>query len=170
MSETMRKGGDWLLTETTAAGVFTPEKLSDEHRMIRQAADEFARGEVVPALAELEAKNWKLSHQLITRSGELGLLGTDTPEEYGGVGLDKAAAVVVGEAMGQCASFSTTFGAQTDSPSFLLCFGTEAQRQLYLLKIVSARGRRPYLSESGSGSDALGARAKATKAADGSWT
>jgi alkylation response protein AidB-like acyl-CoA dehydrogenase len=167
----LRKGGDWLISETQPADVFTPEKLSDEHRLIFQTADEFAKGEVVPALPELEKKNWALSKKLIARSGELGLLGTDTPEEYGGVGLDKAAAVVVGGAMGQCASFSTSFGAQTGLTIIpILCFGTEAQKQKYLPKILSGEWAGAYcLSESGSGSDALGARAKATKAADGSW-
>ena len=171
MSDAMRKGGDWLIAETVASEMFTPELLSDEHRLILQTADEFAKGEVVPALPELEKKNWALSKKLIARSGELGLLGTDTPEEYGGVGLDKAAAVVVGEAMGQCASFSTSFGAQTGLTIIpLLCFGTEAQKQKYLPKIVSGEWAGAYcLSESGSGSDALGARAKATKAEDGSW-
>lgn len=171
MGETMRKGGDWLIAETVASEMFTPELLSDEHRLIFQTADEFAKGEVVPAIPELEKKNWTLSKKLIGRSGELGLLGTDTPEEYGGVGLDKAAAVVVGEAMGQCASFSTSFGAQTGLTIIpLLCFGTEAQKQKYLPKIVSGEWAGAYcLSESGSGSDALGARARATKAEDGSW-
>ncbi|MEI6245017.1 MAG: acyl-CoA dehydrogenase family protein [Acidobacteriota bacterium] len=169
--QTLRKGGDWLISDTQPAEVFTPEQLSDEHRLIFQTADEFAKGEVVPALPELEKKNWALSKKLIARSGELGLLGTDTPEEYGGVGLDKAAAVVVGEAMGQCASFSTSFGAQTGLTIIpILCFGTEAQKQKYLPKILSGEWAGAYcLSESGSGSDALGARAKATKAADGSW-
>jgi alkylation response protein AidB-like acyl-CoA dehydrogenase len=171
MSDTLRKGGDWLISETQPAEVFTPEKLSEEHRLILQTTDEFAKGEVLPALAELEQKNWALSKKLIARSGELGLLGTDTPEAYGGVGLDKAAAVVVGEAMGQCASFSTSFGAQTGLTIIpILCFGTEAQKQKYLPKIVSGEWAGAYcLSESGSGSDALGARARATKAADGSW-
>lgn len=171
MSETMRKGGDWLLLDTAAADLFTPETMSEEHRLIMQTADEFVRGEVVPALPELEQKNWAKSKQLLQRAGELGLVGTDTPEAYGGVGLDKAAAVVVGEAMGQCASFSTTFGAQTGLTVIpLLCFGTEAQKQKYLPKILSGEWAGAYcLSESGSGSDALGARAKATKAADGSW-
>ena len=171
MSEAARKGGDWLLTETAAADVFTPEQMSEEHRLILQTADEFARAEVVTSLPELEQKNWTKSKQLLKRAGDLGLIGTDTPEAYGGVGLDKAAAVLVAEAMGQCASFSTTFGAQTGLTVIpILCFGTEAQKQKYLPKILSGEWAGAYcLSESGSGSDALGARARATKAADGSW-
>jgi alkylation response protein AidB-like acyl-CoA dehydrogenase len=167
----IRKGGDWLLEETSADAVFTPEKLSDEHRMIRQTAEEFAAKEVVPALADLEKKDWALARKLLQRGGELGLIGVDTPEEYGGVGLDKAASVVVGGALGGCASFSATFGAQTGLTIIpILCFGTEAQKQQYLTKIVSGEMIGAYcLSESGSGSDALSARTKAVKAADGSW-
>ncbi len=167
----LRKGGDWLTEETSPDNVFTPEKISDEHRMIRQTADEFARNEVIPALPQLEQKDWALARKLVQRGGELGLIGVDTPEEYGGVGLDKAASVVVGGALGQCASFSTTFGAQTGLTIIpILCYGTEAQKQKYLTKIASGEVVGAYcLSESGSGSDALGARAKATKAADGSW-
>lgn len=166
-----RKGGDWLFDETTPESVFTPEKLSAEHKLIRQTAEEFAAKEVVPALPELEKKNWALARKLVQRGGELGLIGVDTPEEYGGVGLDKAASVVVGGALGACASFSTTFGAQTGLSIIpILCYGTEAQKQKYLTKITSGELIGAYcLSESGSGSDALGARAKAVKAADGSW-
>jgi alkylation response protein AidB-like acyl-CoA dehydrogenase len=166
-----RKGCDWLFTETAASDVFSPEKLSAEHQLIKQTADEFVDAEVTPALPELEKKNWTLAKQLVKRSGDLGLLGTDTPEEYGGVGLDKAAAIVVGEVMGRSASFSAAFGAQTGLAIIpILCFGTDAQKQKYLPKIVSGEQIGAYcLSESGSGSDALGARAKATRAADGSW-
>jgi hypothetical protein len=57
----LRKGGDWLIDETSAESVFTPEKLSDEHKLIRQTAEEFAKNEVVPALPELEKKNWALA-------------------------------------------------------------------------------------------------------------
>jgi alkylation response protein AidB-like acyl-CoA dehydrogenase len=167
----LRRGGDWLLDETTPESVFTPEKLSAEHKLIRQTAEEFAAKEIVPVLADLEKKDWALARKLVQRAGELGLIGVDTPEEYGGVGLDKAAAVVVGGALGGCASFSTTFGAQTGLTIIpILCYGTEAQKQKYLTRITTGEIVGAYcLSESGSGSDALGARANATKAADGAW-
>ena len=105
------------------------------------------------------------------RAGELGLLGVDVPESVGGVGLDKAASIVVGEAVGASPSFATTFGAQTGLAIIpILCFGTPAQRQRYLPRIVSGEIIGAYcLSESGSGSDALGARTRATKQPDGSW-
>jgi alkylation response protein AidB-like acyl-CoA dehydrogenase len=166
-----RKGGEWLIPEEPSGEIFTPELLSDEHRLIGQTASEFVRSEVLPALGELEQKNWTLARALLKRSGDLGLLGTDVPERLGGVGLDKVAAIVVGEAVGPCAGFATAFGAQTGLAIIpLLCFGTESQQQQYLPRIVSGELVGAYcLSESGSGSDALGARARATRQPDGSW-
>ena len=167
-----RSGAEWLVSDTPPGEVFTPERLSAEHRLIEQTAAEFMTNEVAPALADLEKKDWAKARALVARAGELGLIGVDTPEEFGGVGLDKAAAIVVGEAVGESASFATTFGAQTGLAIIpVLCFGTPAQQQKYLPKIVSGEVIGAYcLSESGSGSDALSARTKATKLADGSWS
>ncbi len=167
----MRLGADWLFRDTDPADVFTPERLSEEHRLIAQTAAEFVTNEVAPALPELEKKNWKVARDLVARAGGLGLIGVDVPEDVGGVGSDKAAAVVVGEAVGEAASFATTFGAQTGLAIIpILCFGTPAQKQKYLPRIVSGELVGAYcLSESGSGSDALSARAKAVRQADGSW-
>jgi alkylation response protein AidB-like acyl-CoA dehydrogenase len=167
-----RSGAEWLVADTPAGEVFTPERLSAEHRLIEQTAAEFMTNEVAPALADLEKKDWAKARALVARAGELGLIGVDTPEEFGGVGLDKAAAIVVGEAVGESASFATTFGAQTGLVIIpVLCFGTPHQQQQYLPKIVSGEMIGAYcLSESGSGSDALSARTKATKLADGSWS
>ena len=60
----------------------------------------------MPLLPRLENKEWALSRQLIRRSGELGLLGTDAPEEYGGLELDKVSALVVAEGIARSASFT----------------------------------------------------------------
>ena len=169
--DTAVKGGAWLIEETEPANVFTREKLTDEHRLIGQTAEEFIGNEVQPVLERLEQKDWKLARTLVHRCGELGLLGTDAPENFGGVGLDKVSSVVVGEAVGRSASFATTFGAQTGlAITPLLCFGTEAQKQKYLPGLVSGELVGAYaLSESGSGSDALGAKARAVRQADGSF-
>jgi alkylation response protein AidB-like acyl-CoA dehydrogenase len=126
----------------------------------------------MPALERLEQKDWELARSLVKRCGELGLLGTDVAEEYGGVGLDKVAAIIVGEAVGRGESFATTFGAQTGlAITPLVAFGTEAQKRKYLPRLATGEIIGAYaLSESGSGSDALAARAKATRNADGSFT
>jgi alkylation response protein AidB-like acyl-CoA dehydrogenase len=171
MATVAQKGGEWLINGAPADEILTPERLSEEHRLIGQMAAEFVTKEVLPAVEELEQKNWTLARQLVRRCGELGLLGVDVPETYGGAALDKVSSVVVGEAVGGAASFATTFGAQTGLAIIpILCFGTESQKQKYLPKLVSGEWLGAYcLSESGAGSDALGARARATKQPDGSW-
>src|SRR5512132_4431341 len=168
---TAARGGSWLIEDAPAEPVFTPEQLSNEHRLIGQTADEFMTNEVIPAIEKLETKDWALARQLVKRAGELGMLGTDVPDEFGGVELDKVASIVVGEAMGRSASFATTFGAQTGlAITPLLCFGTDEQKQKYVPRLVSGEILGAYaLSESGSGSDALGAKAKATRQPDGSF-
>ena len=168
---TTPKGGMWLVEEGTTDTIFTREQLNEEQRLIGQTAEEFIDKEVVPKLDQLEAKDWDLARTLVGRAADLGLLATDVPEEFGGLDLDKVSSVVVGEAVGRCASFATTFGAQTGlAITPILCFGTEEQKQNYLLRLVSGEIIGAYaLSESGSGSDALGARARATRQPDGSF-
>ncbi len=167
---TTTRGGAWLIEEATEP-IFTPERLSDEHRLIKQTADEFVDTEVRPALERLEQKDWALVRTLIQRSGELGLLGTDVPESLGGVELDKVSAIIVGESVGHTASFATTFGAQTGlAITPLLCFGSDELKAKYVPGLVSGEILGAYaLSESGSGSDALGAKARATRQPDGSF-
>jgi len=168
-TQTAVRGGSWLVGETAEA--FTPERLNDDHRMIAQTANEFMTNEVVPVIDRLEQKDWTLARELVAKGGSLGLIGTDVPEELGGVALDKAASIIVGEAVGRSASFATTFGAQTGLSIIpLLMIGTDAQKEKYLPTLASGEVVGAYaLSESGSGSDALAARAKAVKQADGSF-
>jgi len=162
-------GGSFLIADT--ADTFTPERLNDDHRMIAQTAHEFMANEVLPVIDQLETKDWTLARQLVGHGGALGLIGTDVPEDLGGVALDKAASIIVGEAVGWSASFATTFGAQTGLSIIpILTFGTEAQKQKSLPRLASGELLGAYaLSESGSGSDALAARAKAVKQPDGSF-
>jgi alkylation response protein AidB-like acyl-CoA dehydrogenase len=167
-AETIR-GGAWLFDEP--GDTFTPEKLSEEHRLMAQTTAEFVEAEIMPALAKLEAKDWKLSRRLIEKCGELGLLGLNAPEQYGGLDLDKASSLVVVERVARSASFATTFGGQANlSVLPLVLFGTEAQKAKYLPRIISGEIIGAYaLSEAGSGSDALAAKTRATKQPDGSW-
>jgi alkylation response protein AidB-like acyl-CoA dehydrogenase len=165
------KGGAWLLDETDPTSVMTPEKLTEEHKLIGQTAAEFIENEVLPVTERLEQKDWALNRELLVKCGSLGLLGPNVPEAYGGVDLDKISALIISEQLARYASFGATIGAQanlTVTPIFL--FGTEQQKQKYLPKLVSGEMVGAYcLSESGSGSDALGAKARASKQADGSF-
>ncbi len=165
------KGGAWLLEAAAAGTIFTPEQISDEHRLIRQTAEAFVVQEVLPHVERLESKDWDFVRALVAQCGELGLLGTDVPEELGGTGLDKVSSLIVSEAVGGLPSWAVTFGGQTGlSITPLLCFGTEEQKSRYLPRLVSGEMIGAYaLSETGSGSDALGARCRATRQADGSF-
>jgi alkylation response protein AidB-like acyl-CoA dehydrogenase len=166
------RGAAWLFDTADPSSVFTPERVSDEHRLIAQTAREFAAKEVVPGIDRLEQKDWAFARQLLRRSGELGLLGVDAPEEYGGVGLDKAAALIVSRYLSGSASFSAAFGAQGNLAIVpILLFGTPDQKTRYLPALIAGEMVGAYaLSESGSGSDALNASARATRLADGNFS
>jgi alkylation response protein AidB-like acyl-CoA dehydrogenase len=165
------KGAAWLLEPGDAASMLTPERLSDEHRLIGQTSREFAEKEIIPGIERLETKDWTFARHLLRRAGELGLLGVDAPEEFGGIGLDKAAALVVSSHTAGSASFSAAFGAQGNlAISPILYFGTPDQKARYLPKLISGEMVGAYaLSESGSGSDALGASARAVRLPDGGF-
>jgi alkylation response protein AidB-like acyl-CoA dehydrogenase len=163
------RGGSWVLEPS--ADVFTPETLSDEHRLMAQMTEEFVAAEVMPQIDRLESKDWELSRALIRRCGELGLLGFNAPEEFGGLDLDKASALVIVERMARSASFATTFGGQANlSVLPLVLFGTQAQKERYIPRLVTGEIIGAYaLSETGSGSDALAAKTRAIKRDDGNW-
>ncbi len=167
----VHKGASWLLEETEPSSVFTPEKLSEEHRLMAQTVDEFVEAEVLPQIDRLETKDWTLARALIRRAGELGLLGLSVPEQYGGLDLDKVSALVVSERIARSASLGAAYGAQANLCIIpIVLFGTDVQKQKYLPGLVAGETIGAYaLSESGSGSDALAARTRATRQADGSW-
>jgi alkylation response protein AidB-like acyl-CoA dehydrogenase len=165
------RGGEWLLTAATPSTVFTPEQRSDEHRMIADTVRDFVDNEVLPVLDRLENKDWQLARSLIRRCAELGLMGADVAEEYGGLALDKVTSVVISEQMSRSASFGATFGAHANLVILpLSLFGTDAQKRRYLPRLLAGELVGGYcLSEPGSGSDALGAKTRATRQADGSF-
>ena len=165
------RGGSWLLEGAAESPAFTPEQVTEEHRLIAQTTAAFAELEVLPALERLEKKDWDLARSLLRRCGELGLLGVNVPEEYGGVDLDKVSSLIVSEHIARSASFAVTYGAQANLCILpLVMFGTADQKSRYLPGLVSGETVGAYaLTESGSGSDALGAKAKATRQPDGSF-
>lgn len=170
-TEQATRGGAWLVEDTDPRAVMTPERLTDEHRLIGQTASEFVETEVLPVVDRLEQKNWELNRALVRTCGSLGLLGVNVPEEYGGVDLDKVSTLVVSERISRYASFGATFGAQANLTITPICmFGTDAQKATYLPRLVSGEVIGAYcLSESGSGSDALGAKTRAARQPDGSF-
>jgi alkylation response protein AidB-like acyl-CoA dehydrogenase len=163
------KGGSFLLSETLPAQVYSPEDFSEEHRMIAQTAAEFMEKEVVAISDKVEEKDYELHRSLIQKAADLGFINASIPEKFGGLELDHISSMLVAEQLSGQASFSTGFGA-TSSIGLLpiVYYGTEAQKEKYLPKIGSGEWISAYcLSESGSGSDAQGAKATARLSADG---
>jgi alkylation response protein AidB-like acyl-CoA dehydrogenase len=164
-------GGAWLLDSTPPGVIFTPERLTAEHRLVGRTAAEFVAKEVAPSLERLEGRDWDLVRRLLTRCGDLGLLGVDIPEAYGGAGLDKVSSLIVSSKIAPSASFAAAHGGQANLaavPIFL--FGTEHQRAAYLPSLMSGERVGAYaLSEPEAGSDALSAKTRAARQPDGSF-
>lgn len=169
MEKEYMKGGEFLIAEQAIGDVFTPEDLTEEQRMIGDTTREFVDNEVYPQLPAMEQHAWEVARDLVKKGGELGLLGATIPEEYGGLGLDQTSGVVIAEMMGRAGGFGTTFGAQTSIGLLpILYFGSEELKKTWIPKIVSGEFVSAYcLTESGSGSDALGAKTTAKLTDDG---
>src|SRR2546423_2821017 len=132
------KGGSFLIEDRTPAEIFTPEDFSEEHRMIADTTRQFMDAEVLPRINELENKDWKLARELIKQAADLGLVGANIPEEYGGLALDQTSGSLIAENLGRSASFATTLGAQSGIGLLPIgYFGTEAAKQKYLPKIAA---------------------------------
>jgi len=164
------KGGSFLIESRTPAEVFTPEDLSEEQRQMAATAAQFAREEVLPRTAEIEAKKAGAVPDLLRKAAELGFTAMDIPEEYGGLGMDKTTSTVITDFMSVLASFSTAYGAHVGIGTLpLVWYGTDEQKKQYLPKLATAEWIGAYaLSEATSGSDAMNIRARATLSEDGS--
>jgi alkylation response protein AidB-like acyl-CoA dehydrogenase len=163
------KGGSFLIEERTPSEIFTPEDFNEEHRMIADTTRQFMDAEVLPRIGELENKDWTLARELVKQAADLGLVGAGIPEEYGGLGLDQTSGALIAENIGRSASFATTLGAQSGIGLLpIVYFGTEAAKQKYLPKIAAGELITAYaLTEAGSGSDAMAAKATAKLSDDG---
>src|SRR5919206_629512 len=93
------KGGSFLIEERQPEDVFTPEDFTEEHRQIARTAVEFTTNEVLPAAAEIEAKNFAVTRALLRKAGELGLMAVDIPEQYGGLEMDKVTSALIAESI-----------------------------------------------------------------------
>ncbi|MBA2339454.1 MAG: acyl-CoA dehydrogenase family protein [Pyrinomonadaceae bacterium] len=162
-------GGSFLIEDRRPEEIFTPEDFTEEHQMIAETTRQFMDAEVRPSVPQLEKHDWKLARKLVLKGAELGLIGANVPEEYGGLGLDQTSGAIISEYIGRCASFATTIGAQSGIGLLpIVYFGTEAAKEKYLSKISSGEMISAYaLTESGSGSDALAAKATARLSEDG---
>jgi alkylation response protein AidB-like acyl-CoA dehydrogenase len=168
---TLKKGGSFLIEESTAEDVFTPEDFSEEQTMIRDMTEQFVEDEVLPQVEKIEHKDWDVTIKLLKRCGELGLLGIEVPEKYGGENLDKVSAMIVAEKMARVASFAVSYGGHSGIGTLpIVYFGREEHKRKYLPSLCKADKISAYaLSESGSGSDALAAKTNAVRNNDGTY-
>lgn len=170
-TDTVIKGGSFLIDQPAPTDVFTPEDLTEEHKMIGKTTEDFVKEQVWPVLEEIENHQFEHSVRLMKQAGELGLLGADVPEEYEGLGLDKISSTLITEKIALARSFGLTHGAHVGIGSLpIVFFGTEEQKRKYLPALASGEKIAAYaLTEPGSGSDALGAKTTAILSDDGKY-
>jgi len=162
-------GGSFLLETRTPDEIFTPEDLNEEQRQIAATAERFAREEILPRVAAIEAKEPGAMQALMRKAAELGFTAVDIPEAYGGLEMDKVSSTLITDHISTLASFSTAFGAHVGIATLpLVWYGTEEQKQRYLPKLASCEWIGAYgLSEASSGSDAMNIRTRAVLSPDG---
>ena len=163
------KGGEWLIHESQPAETFIPEEFTEEQQMIRSMCAQFLETEVFPIIERIDSLEQGLMPSLVKKTGELGLLSTSIPEEYGGLGKDFVTSTIVNEYLGAGHSYSVAVAAHTGIGMLpILYFGTSEQKTKYLPKLVTGEWAGAYgLTEPNSGSDALGAKTTATLSTDG---
>ncbi|WP_457575638.1 acyl-CoA dehydrogenase family protein [Desulfomarina sp.] len=169
MADKLLKGGEYLIAETSCEDVFTPEDFTDEQRQMGETTEQFIENEILPHIEEIDKQNFDIVVEGMRKAGELGLLMMDSPEEYGGLELDKASGMLVSEKIAYSGAFSVAFTAHTGIGTLpLIYYGTPEQKEKYLEKLTSGEWISAYcLTEPGSGSDALGAQATAVLSEDG---
>jgi alkylation response protein AidB-like acyl-CoA dehydrogenase len=164
------KGGSFVIDSIGWDRVVTPEDRTEEQAMIAETTEQFIENEVLPRDGELEKLDYKLTVELIRKAGELGLLGVDVPEAYGGLGLDKVSSTLIAEKLAKGSSFALSVGAHVGIGTLpIVFFGTPEQKRRYLPDLAAGTKIAAYcLTEPSSGSDALGAKTTAKLSEDGS--
>jgi alkylation response protein AidB-like acyl-CoA dehydrogenase len=171
-NEKLFKGGEFLIVDGLPEEIFTPEDFTKDQRQIAQAAEEFGTKELLARKEEVEELNYDLLKEMLRKAGDLGFLGADMPEVFGGSELDKVSSMLISEKLCSGVSgFMATYGVQTGIGSLpIVLFGTPEQKKRYLPKIADAEMVAAYaLTEPGHGSDALGAETKALLSEDGKF-
>jgi len=132
------------------------EILTEEHMMIQQAARDFAQKEIAPIAAEFD-ESGDFPAETIHKMGQMGFMGIEVPEEYGGAGMDTLAYVLALEEICKAdASHGTIMSVNNSLFCYgILKYGTEEQKQKYVRAIASGEKIGAYsLTEPMSGSDA----------------
>jgi len=163
------KGGEFLIRETHASEVFTPEEWNEEQQMIAAMCDDFISHEIQPILDRIDKMEEGLMPAIMEKAGELGLLSISVPENLGGMGLDFKTSLLATEHLGKGYSFSVAYGAHTGIGTLpLLYYGNEQQKAKYIPKLASGQWKAAYcLTEPSAGSDANSGKTKAELSSDG---
>ncbi len=163
------KGGEFLIRDTVPGTVFIPEEFDEEALMIKSTITDFVENEIFANAEKIEQQQDNIVPTLLEKAADLGILGAHMPEKYGGMELDMHANTLIGEAFGSDGSFSVSVAAHTGIGMLpILYFGTEAQKEKYLPRLISGELKAAYcLTEPSSGSDALAAKTRADLTDDG---
>jgi len=163
------KGGDFLIRETSFQDVFIPEEFDEEQLMIAQTCRDFLAAEVFPNLDRIDKMEEGLMASLLTKAGELGILGVSIPEEYGGFGKNFNTSMLVADIVGAGHSFAVAISAHTGIGTLpILYYGNEEQKQKYIPKLGTGEWKASYcLTEPNAGSDANSGKTKAKLSEDG---
>jgi alkylation response protein AidB-like acyl-CoA dehydrogenase len=164
------QGGGFIVKETAANTVFTPEDFSEEQLMMKESVQEFVDRDIVPNRERFEQKDYDLTRDLMAKAGGLGFLGVAVPEEYNGLGMPFTSTMLVCDYIsGANGSFSTAFGAHTGIGTMpITLYGNEEQKQKYVSKLATGEWFGAYcLTEPGAGSDANSGKTKAVLSEDG---
>ena len=170
-TNTLIKGGEFIIKDSSPEDVFTPEDFSEEQIMMKESVQEFIDREIWPNKERFEKKDYEFTKLCMQKAGELGFLGVSVPESYGGMGMGFVSTMLVCDYIsGATGSFSTAFGAHTGIGTMpIVLYGTEEQKQKYVPKLASGEWFGAYcLTEPGAGSDANSGKTKAVLSVDGS--
>jgi len=166
------RGGQFLIKESHCNSVFTPEDFTEEQRMMKEAVMEFNEREVIAHRDRFEAKDYALTEEVMRKAGEMGFLGINVPEAYGGLDMGFVSTMLVCDYISSgTGSFSTAFGAHTGIGTMpITLYGTEEQKQKYVPKLASGEWFGAYcLTEPGAGSDANSGKTTATLSEEGTY-
>jgi alkylation response protein AidB-like acyl-CoA dehydrogenase len=166
----LETGAAFLTVPVTEAGFLTPEKFTDEQKLIQESAATFVQREVLPKAEEIRHQEPGLMPSLVKKAGEQGLLMIDVPEEYGGADYGFVVSGLVAHEMRE-ASFAVAHGAHTTIGTLPIVFyGTNEQKRTYLPRLATGELIGAYaLTEPGVGSDAMAIRTRATLSEDGRY-
>jgi alkylation response protein AidB-like acyl-CoA dehydrogenase len=170
-TRTTPPGGGFLIAPTAPEAIFTPERLTDEHRAIADAVRRFIHTRVEPRSEAVEDRDYAVHRELLAALGADGYVGVEVPEAHGGAGLDTVTSVIVSESLAAAGSFAVTYLAHAGIGTLpLVFFGTEDQRARHLPGLAAGTTVGAYaLTEPGSGSDARAMRTTATPLPGGGY-